>query len=449
VGHSSAVILSRDTLTLPFHYSGSPAEYFPAPNFSPAGPPAADSFPGLSAAANYAGPRHESNSDNNELFYRMQNAMPSINLSGADLMSRSMGSVPVGPFAAAQFAVPSPQLNWDESSAMDVGRYLAVQQEILRQQARANLNAAASSPGSVPAIFFPAPYQQAPMFPVLEQSHLWARPAVPENAFQKSASKSLNLNSDSRPPVHFLPRGQSIGSFGVLDYTAPPATVALAEVSKTPSNSPLATMSNSSRSTGATLVATDSLRDPSGRFVLGQLPWDEVVAGNPGKDFQGSPDSYVQADLAPNDVEIGQAPVGGRRGSSDSGSETRQRKASGPATKRTRKKAAPSNLRLPSATGSATVPETSAEKISAHALNRAANEMFGCAAADLTAAQARKCKQQILTKRSRNTEAARRSRGKRREHVEEMEARLETLITENDGLRAQVLELETLVGVRR
>jgi hypothetical protein len=383
----------------------------------------------------------------------MQAALPALDLSKTDLMtSRSFGSAVAGPFQAASNLAASGQVNWDFKAAENIGRYLAVQQEILRQQAQT-----APSPVSIPALFFPAAYPQQPMFPILERSqHLWAAPATaPENALQKMASKSLSLPSDSRPPVSFLPRRQSFEQLG-FDFITPATTVTLNDASKTPSNSPIGTMSNSSRSTGATLVASDTLGDFTGRFPFSQL-WNEVVAGSSGTAFQGSPDSVSYSDLAPDDLLVLSGPSRDRRASvASSGSDfsdTHKRKAPSPA-KRARKskqrQPAPSNLRQPdTAYDPAPIAESGGEKISAHALNRAANEVFGCGAADLTPAQVRKCRQQILIKRSRNTEAARRSRGKRREHVEEMETRLAALRTENDGLRIHILELEGLMGVRR
>ncbi|KAI9021050.1 hypothetical protein DFJ74DRAFT_671637 [Hyaloraphidium curvatum] len=86
--------------------------------------------------------------------------------------------------------------------------------------------------------------------------------------------------------------------------------------------------------------------------------------------------------------------------------------------------------------------------ISPKVLATAATHLFSLPPAQLTASQRAQCVAQILAKRSRNTEAARRSRERRRGHVEELERRVGELEGENGGLRARVEELERLLGMR-
>lgn len=82
------------------------------------------------------------------------------------------------------------------------------------------------------------------------------------------------------------------------------------------------------------------------------------------------------------------------------------------------------------------------EFISPRVLNTTSQNMFSLPSSQLSEAQRQRCIDHILSKRSRNTEAARRSRERRREHLDELEGRVRELEEENERLRRRIWELE-------
>jgi hypothetical protein len=114
--------------------------------------------------------------------------------------------------------------------------------------------------------------------------------------------------------------------------------------------------------------------------------------------------------------------------------------------------ASPSSKRTKTNSGlaSTTIPAgaNAADYISPKVLATSARNLYGVSTlAELTPDQKEACIAHIISKRSRNTEAARRSREKRREHVDELEAHVRDLEASNNGLKRRVAELEKMLGM--
>lgn len=77
-----------------------------------------------------------------------------------------------------------------------------------------------------------------------------------------------------------------------------------------------------------------------------------------------------------------------------------------------------------------------------------ARDLFAKELSDLTPEELQACVGNIMARRARNTESARRSRVRRQEQLETMEARIEELQEENGALRERVAELEARLRAR-
>jgi hypothetical protein len=85
-----------------------------------------------------------------------------------------------------------------------------------------------------------------------------------------------------------------------------------------------------------------------------------------------------------------------------------------------------------------TGPSDPSDHISPRVLASAAKLLFQLPVSQLIEAQKDEAVMHVLAKRSKNTEAARRSRGRRREHVEWLEGRVDGLENENGELREKI-----------
>ncbi|KAI9019631.1 hypothetical protein DFJ74DRAFT_673885 [Hyaloraphidium curvatum] len=90
-------------------------------------------------------------------------------------------------------------------------------------------------------------------------------------------------------------------------------------------------------------------------------------------------------------------------------------------------------------------PASAEDQIAPKVLSTASHLLFSLPPASLSPQQRQQCVEHILSKRSRNTAAARRSRERRREHVGWLEGRVAELEGENEMLRGRVGELEALL----
>lgn len=87
----------------------------------------------------------------------------------------------------------------------------------------------------------------------------------------------------------------------------------------------------------------------------------------------------------------------------------------------------------------------SADQIPPKTLASTARSLFSLPPSSLSPAQMETVVRHIMQKRERNTEAARRSRGRRKEHIDWLESRVRELEAENGDLRARLSELENIV----
>lgn len=115
-----------------------------------------------------------------------------------------------------------------------------------------------------------------------------------------------------------------------------------------------------------------------------------------------------------------------------------------PAAEPARKK--PRQSGASSSSGQPTTNADGSELISPRVLNTAAQSLFGKSGDELTPSQRSQVVNHILSKRERNTESARKSRERRKSHLEGMEHRINELEEENERLKKRVRELEGRLG---
>lgn len=86
------------------------------------------------------------------------------------------------------------------------------------------------------------------------------------------------------------------------------------------------------------------------------------------------------------------------------------------------------------------------EVVSARTLANTARTLFSTAVGNLTADEKEKCYNAIFAKRAKNTEAARRSRERKREYVEELENRVKELEEEVQRYKIERREMEEMIS---